>query len=111
MTITDLIDTLSLTSFTRSAHPVSHITDVYVSDLLSDVMGNAKDGCLWVTLQTHVNIVAVATMKNSPAVILVNGRKPDEETTKKADDEGIALLGTDLNAFELAGRLYNLLHG
>ncbi len=111
MTFRDVNEKLSLTSFTKAPADDTPIHDVYVSDLLSDVMANAKEGGLWITLQAHVNIVAVASMKNIIAVILVNGRRPDGETIEKAEAEGIALLGTDLNAFELAGTLYTMLHG
>ncbi|GBD99988.1 DRTGG domain protein [bacterium BMS3Abin07] len=111
MTIGDIINQLSPDSFSIEPDRDIEIKDVYVSDLLSDVMANAGEGSLWITLQTHINIVAVASMKNMPAVILVNGRKPEGETVQKAASEGIALFGTDMHAFELAGRLYNMLHG
>jgi len=80
----------------------------YASDLLSDVIAHARAGDAWVTLQTHGNVVAVASLKELAAVILVNGRKPDAETLDKGRAEGVALLGTLLPAFELAGRLYEM---
>lgn len=110
MTIQDIIDQLSLTSFTDAPDKAVEIKEVYISDLLSDVMANAKEGSLWITLQTHVNIVAVASMKDIPAVIFINGRKPDGETVEKAGNEGVTLLGTGMHAFELAGTLYNMLN-
>lgn len=85
------------------------IKGAYVSDLLSDVMANAKPGEIWITLQVHINIVAVATLKNLSAIIITNNRKPDEETLKKASQEGVAIFKTDLSTFETAGRLYKLL--
>ncbi len=109
MTLKDIIDRLSLTSFTDAPDKAIEIKEVYISDLLSDVMANAHEGSLWITLQAHVNIVAVASMKAMPAVVLINGRKPDGETIEKAGNEGLTLLGTDMHAFELAGTLYNLL--
>jgi hypothetical protein len=110
MTLQDISDQLSLTSFTDAPDKVVEIKDVYISDLLSDVMANAKEGSLWITLQAHVNIVAVASMKAMPVVILINGRKPDGETIEKAGTEGVTLLGTDMHAYELAGTLYNMLN-
>ena len=80
----------------------------YASDLISDVIANAREGDLWVTLQTHPNTIAVASMKALAAVVLVNGRQPEEETLLKARQEGVALLVSALPAFELIGRLYNL---
>lgn len=84
----------------------------YVSDLLSDVIANSKRGDLWLTLQVHKNIVAVATLKESAGIVVIGGKTPAEETVKKAEEEGIVLLTSSLPAFELAGRLYELgVHG
>ena len=80
----------------------------YASDLLSDVIANAQEGDLWITLQTHQNTVAVASMKALAGIVLVNGRQPEAETLEKAADEDVALLVSALPAFELIGRLYKL---
>lgn len=84
----------------------------YVSDLLSDVMAYAKKGDVWVTRQVHPNIVAVAVIRMMPAIIIVNNFKPEEETVKKAITKKLPILTTELPAFELVGRLYELgIHG
>jgi predicted transcriptional regulator len=82
------------------------VTGGYAGDLLSDVIAHSVRGNVWVTIQTHPNIVAVASMKELAAIILAGGREPDPETLKKAEEEGIPLLISLLPAFELAGRLY-----
>jgi len=81
----------------------------YAGDLLSDVMANSKEGNLWITRQTHQNIVAVASLKDLAGIILVQGKGPEEDTLEKASKEGIPLLVTDLHIFEVAGKLYKLL--
>jgi hypothetical protein len=80
----------------------------YASDLLSDVMANSKEGDIWVTLQVHPNIIAVATLKDLAGIIIVQGKKPEEETIKKAQQEGIPLLVTEHQAFEISGKLYQM---
>ncbi|MBN1104409.1 MAG: serine kinase [Deltaproteobacteria bacterium] len=80
----------------------------YCGDLLSDVMANSTVGGVWLTIQSHQNIVAVGVLRELAAIILVNGRNPDEDTKNKADEEGIPLLLSSLTAFHLAGRLYEL---
>ena len=80
----------------------------YASDLISDVIANAREGDLWVTLQTHQNTVAVASMKGLAGIVFVNGRQPEADTLTKARQEDVALLVSALPAFELIGRLYNL---
>ena len=84
----------------------------YASDLLSDVIANAQKDNIWITLQTHINIVAVANLKELAGIILVNGRQPEEATLKKAKQENISILLTELPAFEIVGKLYELgIHG
>jgi len=80
----------------------------YVSDLLSDVMAHSKKGDIWITLQGHPNIVAVAKLKEITGVIIIGGRKPEEETIKKAEAEGLPIMTSDLSAFELVGKLYEM---
>ena len=60
-------------------------------------------------MQTHQNIVAVSTLKDAAAVLIVNGASPDEETLQKGKDENIPLLGTSLSAFVISGKVYQLL--
>ncbi len=84
----------------------NEVTGGYCGDLLSDVMANSTKGAVWLTVQGHQNILAVAVLKELAAIILVNGRLPDVGTKAKADDEGIPILVCDLPAYQLAGQLY-----
>jgi serine kinase of HPr protein (carbohydrate metabolism regulator) len=108
MTVRDVVETLGLAILADGGGLERQITGGYASDLLSDVMAHSKAGCLWVTLQTHSNIVAVATLKELAAIVLVNGRIPDPETLAKAREERVAVLSSPLSAFELVGRLYQM---
>lgn len=110
MKLKDIVSALGLKIIIGGQALESEITGVYVSDLLSDVLGNSESGQVWVTLQTHINIVAVAVMKEIPGIIFVNERWPNKDTLNKAESEGVALLSSPLSNFELTGRLYQLLH-
>ena len=77
--------------------------------MLSDVIGNAGEGQVWITLQTHQNIIAVASLKDLAAIIVVKGAVPEPDTILKADIEGIPVLSTALDTFTVAGRLFELL--
>lgn len=79
----------------------------YASDLLSDVMANALEGSVWVTCQTHSNIVAVATLVGIPLIVVAGGLTPEAETVARAEEKGVALVTTRLSAFEAVGRLYS----
>ncbi len=80
----------------------------YVSDMLSCVMTGARHKSIWVTLQAHNNIVAVASLLDLAAVIITEGAMPDEETIKKANDESMILLSSPHNSFHIAGKLWEL---
>jgi len=108
MTIQEVVDSLHLEILGQYDGLDQEITGGYASDLLSDVIAHSKAGNLWITMQTHRNIVAVATLKELAAVVLVNGRTPDPETLEKAREERIIVLGSRLPAFELVGRLYQM---
>ena len=81
----------------------------YVSDLSSDVMGKASDGMVWVTSQVHRNIVAVASLKELSAIIIVNERPVTNELLEQAEREEVVLLASNLPAYETVGKLYNYL--
>jgi hypothetical protein len=81
----------------------------YTGDLLSDVIANSKEGDVWITRQVHQNIVAVASLKEHVGIILVQGCEPARDTLGKAIKENIPILVSDLSAFELTGRIYNLI--
>ena len=109
MKVADLIEKLQLKVYSGQAGLDREITGGYVSDLLSDVMGNAAEGDVWITLQTHQNVLAIASLKEVAAVISVKGRNPEAETVVHSNEEGIPVLGTALGTFECAGKLYKLL--
>lgn len=108
MNLQKIASSLNLMIKSSSNDLTQEITGGYVSDLLSDVIANAQRGNVWITLQVHQNIVAVAVLKELAGIILVNNRQPAEDTLEKAKQEGIAILVSQLPAFELAGKLYQL---
>jgi serine kinase of HPr protein (carbohydrate metabolism regulator) len=108
MRLKEIVEKLDLTVVAGQDKLENKVTGGYASDLLSDVIANSKEGNIWLTLQTHQNIIAVATLKDLAGIIIVNNRQPDEETLKKAEQEKIPLLTSKLTSFELAGKLYEL---
>lgn len=108
MRVKELIDTLGLQVAAGQSGVERTVKAGYCGDLLSDVMGNAPIGCVWLTVQGHQNIVAVAVLREMAAVIITGGKKLDDETRRKADQEGIPLLIWPASSFDLAGRLHAL---
>jgi predicted transcriptional regulator len=110
MKVCDIIEKLDLKVIGGEEGLQNEITGGYTSDLLSDVMGNVDEGQIWITLQTHRNVMAVASLKEVAAVIIVKGLEAEESTVNQSNDEGIPLLSSDLETFELSGQLYKILN-
>jgi serine kinase of HPr protein (carbohydrate metabolism regulator) len=108
MKVSELVEKAGLAVFCGEGLD-KEITGGYVSDLLSDVMGNAQEGQIWLTLQNHMNVLAICSLKDLSGVVLVKGIKPSEELVAKAGQEGIALLGSNEQTFEISGKIYQLL--
>jgi hypothetical protein len=87
----------------------SELSGAYTSDLLSDVMANAKDGGALITIQAHKNTVAVATLVNISVIVICNSRPLPEDMLEAAKDEGIAVIRTRENQFTVSGKIWGLL--
>jgi len=110
MKVSELVEKLGLAVYSGQNGLDREITGGYVSDLLSDVMGNASEGMVWITLQVHQNVMAISSLKDLAAVILVSSLVPQDNTIQHSNDENIPVLGTNLPAFEIAGKMYQLLN-
>ena len=108
MTLWEMIEKLELIVVAETGALDETVSGGYVSDLLSHVMGQAKAGQIWITMQGHQNIVAVASLVGLSAVIVAGGVEPEEQTVVKARDQEVVLCKTNLSTYEVAGRLYNL---
>lgn len=109
MLIKEMIEKLGLKVCCGAAGLDREVKGGYTSDLLSDVMGNANEGQIWVTLQTHKNIMAIASLKELAAIVLVKGYQPEEDTIAESEAEGIPILSTSKQTFEITGEIYHCL--
>lgn len=104
MKISDLCKVLGLTPHALPA-PEREITGVYIGDLLSWVMGRAKEGNVWITIMSNQNCIAVATLSDVSAILLAEGVVPDAQLCALAMTKGINLLSCQEPAYEAAVRL------
>jgi hypothetical protein len=108
MTLNEVIQQLELDIVTEpdlGPEAGAAITGGYASDLLSCVMARAKAGNVWVTLQAHPNVVAVASLLELGAVIVTEGVSLDPETVSKAQQADVTLLSTHKDTFTVVGEL------
>ena len=82
------------------------ISSGYACDLLSWVMARGKKDMAWVTVQTHLNVIAIASLHEMSCVIMPENIKMEENSLKKAKEEGIAVISSPLSAYALCGILY-----
>lgn len=109
MNLKKIMEKLQLTTLSGQENINIDVSGGYTSDLLSDVIANSQEKYLWITLQTHQNIIAVAKLKDLAGIIIVNNREPNGDTIAKAKEEKVPLMRCDMTAFEISGRLYSLL--
>lgn len=107
MRVRELVERYGLEVEAGAAGLDREIAFGHCGDLLSEVIAHAGQGSVWITVQGHPNIMAVAVLRDLAAVVVAAGNRPDKETCAKADAEGIPLLSWKGNAFELAGKLYS----
>jgi len=108
MKLRDLAEHLGWELKTRNLTIEAEVKTGYASDLLSDVLANSIEGDLWVTRQTHLNIVAIAVMRDLSGILIASGAEPDPDTLEKAAEKMVPIFRTTLPTFEVVGRLYQL---
>ncbi len=109
MKLQQIIDQLELKILTQPGDfSQTDAASGYASDLLSCVMAGAKPNCVWITLQAHMNIVAVAALLEMSAVVITEDAQPDPAAIAKADAQSVVLLSTPLSTFEVIGKLWEL---
>ncbi|HPC84206.1 MAG TPA: DRTGG domain-containing protein [Thermoanaerobaculaceae bacterium] len=106
MKLQEIADKLELTGLT----PVfdKDVSGVYISDMVSDVIANAKAGNLLVTVQVHANVLAAANLVDVAAIILAQGKQPAEDIVRMAAKHEIAIFTTALNRWQVATKLYEI---
>lgn len=105
MNIKNMIEELELNEATNLSNDIE-FENVYIGDLLSVVMSNAKENSIWLTIQTHLNIVAVADLIDIAGIIIVEDMEVDKDTIEKANELEIPILTTHKSAYEIACGIY-----
>ncbi|MDR3012655.1 MAG: hypothetical protein LBU70_05520 [Chitinispirillales bacterium] len=98
----------------KIVQPVGEDNDItcgYTSDLLSDVMANAAEGCAFITIQAHLNTVAVSSLVGAGAIIVCNNYPITDDMIEAAKRENIAILHTEKNQFTVSHLVHEILKG
>ncbi len=105
MKVREIVENLKLKPLTGEVGLDREVQGAYCGDLLSWVMSHGLRNNIWITVQVHPNIVAVAVLVEFPCIIIPEEIEVDNITLEKARNEGIAILHSPDNAFEICSRL------
>ncbi|NLD19820.1 MAG: AraC family transcriptional regulator [Clostridiales bacterium] len=108
MRVKKLAELLGLEELTSCGQD-KDVTGVYTCDLLSRVMVGCNEGDAWITVQTHLNVLAVAELSEAACVIIPEGIAVDKDIAARAEDKDIALLSGKLSAYEMCWKLHDIL--
>ena len=108
MNVTELIEKAGLSVAAGTEGLTNEIKDCYIGDLLSLAMARVHEGTAWITIQTNINIVAVASLADAACIIIADGFAPDDNTVQKADVVGVPVLTTEKTVYEIAKILAEL---
>ena len=108
MTINELIELIPMETLSGEQNLNREISGGFSSDMMSNVIAKGTEGEIWITFQTHLNVVAIALMKKMAGVILIQNRTLIPKALERAKAENLPVLITPLSSYELAGRLYKL---
>ena len=109
MTVQDLVNRELFRVVNLGDEPEREITKPFCCDLLSIAMGKAPAGCAWVTVMANMNTLAVSALTDTACVILAEGAVLDDAARKKALDQEITVLSTDMPVFEAALKIHGML--
>jgi len=108
MTLNELLEQTGWTLATEHADLDVEVEGAYCGDLLSWVMGNGEPGQAWITVQVHMNAVAVAKLREFSCIILADNAALTEDVLEKAKEENLAILESHIPVFETAKELVEL---
>jgi predicted transcriptional regulator len=108
MRLRQIATALSLTVRAGEAGLDAEVSGGYAADLLSCAMAGAQQGDLWITLQGHLNVVAIATLDELAGILITEDKPAAPDMLQKADEVGVPVLSTPLTTYQVAGRLWEM---
>ena len=108
MTLKELMEKTGLRLLTPKASLSREVTTGYSCDLLSWVLAHGQAGMAWITVQTHMNVIAVAMLMDMSCVIIPEGIELEKATLEKAIEEEVPVFSSDKTAYELCGLMHAL---
>lgn len=106
MKVKELLPLIEAENLTPTADLEKEVLCGYTCDLLSWVMKNGQEGMAWVTVQTHMNVIAVAVLAEMACVILPENIDMEADVLQKAESEGLCVMKTALSGYEICGRMH-----
>lgn len=106
MKLSELLKKAEFRALVEPANMEQEITGLKCCDLLSWVMANGAEGDAWITVQTHLNVIAVVSLLEMACIIVPSGIDVEEATLEKAKEQGVTVIASDLDAFGIFACFY-----
>ncbi len=103
MELKEIIDKLDLSVLTNFED--REVDGVFIADMMTDLMANAKAGNLWLTIQTHKTIISAANLVDISAIVITHGKKVPDETLELANRYHVIILSTSLSTYQIVSKL------
>lgn len=110
MTVNEIAKALELKFVAGESKGDNVVEGGFTSDMLSNVIGSTEEGDIWITMQVHSNILAVAILKDLAAIVIAQDEEPEAELIEQAEEKGVAVLTTSKSIFEVSAQIYNLIN-
>jgi len=108
MNVQELIEKTGWSCIAAKDSLDKEVSGAYCGDLLSWVMGNGEPGQAWITVQVHMNVIAVAVLREFSCIVIADNASVPEEVLERAEEEKIPLLESNIPVFETAKKLVEL---
>ena len=108
MNVQELVEKTGWKWLNPQLEETREVTDGCCCDLLSWVMAAGDEGMAWVTVQTHMNVIAIASLHEFSCIVLSEDNEMDQEVVDKATAEGIAVLACSESSYRACCKLYSL---
>ncbi len=100
ITMQNVLEKSNFTLLNESSDLSQEVSGGYAGDMLSDVNANGRKNNIWITMLTHPNAISVASLKDFAGIVITGGIQPADDFIRRADEEGIPVLFTELSSYE-----------
>ncbi len=101
-------DSLQAQVFVGDLIEEQFVTDIYASDLMSDVLAYGNSGSMLLTGLNSVQAAISAYMAEFKAIVFLRGKMPDTDINLFAQEKGLIILSTQADMYEACVKIASI---